>query len=90
MILSSSRVACRPLFMTGSRAVVVTLQSGDVTQAWNTKNQQTEWVAEVADRRNLIVRIVGNDAANDKSPVRQLSTDAVECLEERVGRLVSH
>jgi hypothetical protein len=54
------------------------------------KNRQTESGAEVADRRNLIARVVSNDAANNKSPVRQLSTDAVECLEERVGRLVSH
>jgi hypothetical protein len=38
------------------------------------ENRQTESGAEAADRRNLIVRFVSNDAADDESSMRQLGT----------------
>jgi hypothetical protein len=72
------------------REEVLDGQSGDVTQAGNAKNRQTESGREVAHSRNLIARLVSNDAADDESAVRQIGTDVVECLEERVSRLVSH
>jgi hypothetical protein len=53
------------------------------------ENWQTESGAEVADRRNLIVRFAGNDAADDESSMRELGTDTVAYVKERVGRLVS-
>jgi hypothetical protein len=45
-------------------------QSDGVTQARNTENWQAESGVEATDRCNLIARVVGDDAADDKFPVR--------------------
>jgi hypothetical protein len=72
------------------REEVLDGQSDVVTQAWNAENGQTESGPKVAHSRNLVARVVSNDAADDESSVQQIGTDVVECLEERVSRLVHY